>query len=458
MTRFRISQGSADMLRRSRPLLGVALTLALTLFLGAPAAAAISKDTALSSEDKVCLDCHAKPGLRKQLANGESLPLYIAPNGFAESVHNSSGCEGCHSDIDVKAHSKEPKLVKSRREHSQGLMETCRDCHKKTMKQYEDSVHAAQVQAGSEKAPLCSDCHDPHATRSAKDTTGGDNVACQQCHKGVSQAFAASIHGASGDEALACKDCHRTHNIKAAAMGSQMKDQCVSCHREVATSHAQWLPNTARHLEAISCPACHSPGTTRRVNLRIYEGTAAAQQAAEKVGVPQFIKLANTADPKGSGIDGRALWSLLQDFSRNGSDTRTIVRGRLEVQTGIEAHSLAAKGQAVMDCATCHKQGAVSFQKVTVSMAGPDGRPLRHGATDGILNSIESIGSVGGFYTIGSSRIKLLDMMLVMALGAGILIPGGHLVVKLVSARKRKAAAAAEAAQASKSNESTDRS
>ena len=203
MTRFRISQGAVDLPRRGRPLLGVALALALTLFLGAPAAAAVSKDTALSSEDKVCLDCHAKPGLRKTLANGESMPLYIAPNGFAESVHNSSGCEGCHSDIDAKAHSKEPKVVKSRREHSQGLMETCRDCHKKTMKQYEDSVHSAQVQAGSAKAPLCSDCHDPHATRSAKDSAGGDNVACQQCHKGVSQAFAASIHGASGDEACA---------------------------------------------------------------------------------------------------------------------------------------------------------------------------------------------------------------------------------------------------------------
>ena len=119
---------------------------------------------------------------------------------------------------------------------------------------------------------------------------------------------------------------------------------------------------------------------------------------------------------------------------------------------------LAEKGKALKDCATCHRQGAASFQKVMVSMAGPDGRPLRHGATDGILGSIESIGSVGGFYTIGSSRIVLLDVMLVMALAAGILIPGAHLVVKLVSARKRQAAAAAEAAQASKSNESTDRS
>jgi hypothetical protein len=438
MTRFRIS-------------LAAALALATSLFLGLPAQAAVSKDTTLSSEDKACLDCHAKPGISKTMAGGETLPLYIAPRGFAESVHNSSGCEGCHSDIDAKAHSKEPKAAKSKREHQLGLMETCRDCHKKTMKQYEDSVHSAQVQAGSAKAPLCSDCHNPHATQSVKEAAGGSSVQCQQCHKAVTKAFTASIHGASGDEALDCKDCHRTHNIKAASLGNHLKDQCVSCHREVATSHAEWLPNTARHLEAISCPACHSPGTTRQVNLRIYEGTAATQQAAEKVGVPQFVKLASTFDPKGSGIDGRALWSLLQDFSRNGPDSRTIVRGRLEVQNGVESHSLAAKGQALKDCATCHKQGAASFQKVIVSMAGPDGRPLRHGATDGILGSIESIASVGGFYTIGSSRIMLLDLMLVMALGAGILIPGGHLVVKLVTARKRMAAA--EAARADESKE-----
>jgi hypothetical protein len=77
-----------------------------------------------------------------------------------------------------------------------------------------------------------------------------------------------------------------------------------------------------------------------------------------------------------------------------------------------------------------------------VTMAGPDGRPIRHDASQGVLNSVESIGSVGGFYTIGSSRIKLLDVLLVMALGAGILLPLAHLSVKLVSERKRARQAA----------------
>jgi hypothetical protein len=428
---------AVDLPRRNSFLLGAVVTVAFAL-LGLTAQAAAPKDTTLSKEDKVCLDCHTKPGLEKTLASGEKLSLVIPAKGFAQSVHLSGGCEGCHSDIDLASHTKEPKSIAGKRAFALAQMETCRDCHKKTVKQYEDSVHSALVRDGSAKAPLCSDCHNPHATRSAKEKPSGnaEPVACQKCHEGITTAFADSVHGRTGDEALACKDCHQTHSVKAASLGENMKSQCVSCHREVVKTHAEWLPNTERHLEAISCPACHSPGTTRRVNLRIYEGIT-PQQAAEKVGVPKFVKMANWADPKGSGLDARALWSLLQDFNNNGSPGKTVLRGRLEVQTGVQAHQLGEKALALKDCDTCHREGAASFQAVTVSMAGPDGRPLRHDASKGMLNSIESVGSVGGFYAIGSNRIKLLDILLIMALGAGIFIPLAHLTVKLLTRHSR---------------------
>ena len=423
---------------RRTSLPGLVAVLAF-LLLGMNAQAADAKDAVLSKEDKACLECHAKPNLEKTLGNGEKLSLVIPAKGFAQSVHNASGCEGCHSEVDLASHGKEPRPIASKRANSLERMETCRDCHKKTMKQYDDSVHSALVRTGSEKAPLCSDCHNPHATRPAKEKSGGgaEPVVCQKCHQGVARAFVESVHGRSGDEALECKDCHQTHGVKAASLGQNMKGQCTSCHKDVATTHAQWLPNTERHLEAISCPACHSPGTTRRVNLRLYEGGNAPLQAAEKVGVPTFVKMANRADAAGSGLDARALWSLLQEFNSNGSATKVVLRGRLEVQTGVQAHQLGEKALALKDCDTCHKQGAASFQAVSVTMAGPDGRPLRHDASQGVLNSIESIGSVGGFYAIGSTRIKLLDVLLLMALGAGIFLPLAHLSVKLMSERKR---------------------
>lgn len=436
MTRFRISGARANRAGLGAALAAVAAALVFCLP-GAVAQAAGPKD-GLSREDKACLECHARANFEKTLANGEKLSLVVPARGFAESVHASSGCEGCHSDVDLAGHGKEPASIASKRAHSLELMETCRDCHKKTVRQYEDSVHSALVRSGSEKAPLCSDCHNPHATRSAKEKPSGhaEPVACRNCHQGITTAYAQSVHGRLGEDALACKDCHQTHSVKAAALGDHIKNQCVSCHREVAATHAQWLPNTERHLEAVACPACHSPGTTRRVNLRFYEG-GAPHQAAEKVGVPRFVKVANRADPASSGLDARALWSLLQEFNSNGSQGRMVLRGRLEVQTGVQAHQLGEKALAVKDCDTCHREGAASFQAVTVSMAGPDGRPLRRDASEGILSSIESIGPVGGFYAIGSTRIKLLDSLLVMALAAGILIPAAHLSVKLMSRRAR---------------------
>jgi hypothetical protein len=57
---------------------------------------------------------------------------------------------------------------------------------------------------------------------------------------------------------------------------------------------------------------------------------------------------------------------------------------------------------------------------------------------------VESIGSIGGFYAIGSTRIKLLDWLLLMVLAAGIALPGAHLTMKLLSKRQRAKAAAAQ--------------
>ncbi len=447
-----IPGAAVDRLRRGILLLGLAAALPLVLSV-TTAHAADAKNASLSKEDQACLECHAKPNLEKTLANGEKLSLVIAAKAFAQSVHASGGCEGCHSEIDLKDHGKQPKAIASKRANSLERMETCRDCHKKTVKQYEDSVHSALVRSGSEKAPLCSDCHNPHATRSAKEKSAGgpEPVVCQKCHQGIAKAFVESVHGRSGDEALECKDCHQTHSVKAASLGQNMKGQCTSCHKDVSTTHAQWLPNAERHLEAISCPACHSPGTTRRVNLRLYEGGDAPHQSAEKVGVPTFVKMANSADVTGSGLDARALWSLLQEFNRGNGESKTVLRGRLEVQTGVQAHQLGEKALAVKNCDTCHKEGAASFQSVSVTMAGPDGRPLRHDASVGVLNSIESVGSIGGFYAIGSTRIKLLDTLLLMALGAGILLPLAHLSVKLMSERRRRQQAQAAAATAAAS-------
>jgi hypothetical protein len=115
-----------------------------------------------------------------------------------------------------------------------------------------------------------------------------------------------------------------------------------------------------------------------------------------------------------------------------------VLRGRLEVSDGAAAHRMADKTHALADCNTCHREGSEAFQSVTISIAGADGRPERYGIDRAVLQSPVSIDSVRGFYAIGATRIKLLDVMLLLAVAAGVAVPVAHLAARVAFRRYLK--------------------
>jgi hypothetical protein len=421
-----------------RKCLVVASAALLPLFM---AGVAHAEEEGLSKETKACLKCHDKEGEQKTLDNKEKLSLHVSTGAFEASEHRKTECEDCHSDIDAKTHGKVKKSIESKRAYTLSMKDSCRECHKKPFKTYEDGLHAALVKAGDEKAPLCSDCHNSHTLRSVKIITPIAETPCARCHEDIYKAYARDVHGleraAKGKAAPICATCHKTHDVKAASFGDGIKDSCLGCHKEAAAQHKDWLPNAARHFEAISCPVCHSPDAKRRVNLRLYD-SAAKKQLSEKTGVPRFEKRAKAADVGNAGLDEMALWSLLTEFNQDSGTKNTVLRGRLEVRSGIEAHQISEKSLAVKDCNTCHRPGAEAFQSVTLTIAGPDGRPLRHAVQKDVLNSLTALESVRGFYAIGSTRIKLLDYALLAVLIAGIGGPLGHMTIKWLFRKVRE--------------------
>lgn len=425
-----------------------ALVLLALLLVALPAR---SEDAKLSGDSAACQKCHDKPGIEKRLGDGNTLFLAISTRDYLASAHQEQDCTDCHSGLDDKDHGKpgHETALASRRELTQSMQEACRDCHKKKYPQYDDSIHAALVKQGSDKAPLCADCHNPHTQRPVKEPAPADQTPCAACHQAIFKAWAQDVHGqeriAKGKTAPICADCHQAHDVKAASLGEGRKDACLKCHQDAIAKHKDWLPNAALHFESITCPVCHAPSAMRRVNLRLYDGRTNAQ-LREKSGVPQFIQRAQAGDAASLGLDERALFGLLSEFSREGgSPGGVVLRGRLEVQSGVEAHQLADASKAIRDCDTCHSQGAQAFQSVVISIAGPDGRPLRHGVRTDVLNSLTSLQSVRGFYAIGSTRIKLLDWLLVLAVGGSLAGVFGHMAVRRAfkGVRARRAAAAA---------------
>ncbi len=400
-----------------------------------------AEEEGLSTETKACLKCHDKQGEEKILDNKEKLSLHVSTKAFEESEHRKTDCEDCHSDIDAKNHGKVKKPIESKRAYSLSMKDSCRECHKKPFKVYEDGLHAALVKAGDEKAPLCSDCHNSHTLRSVKIATPIEETPCANCHEDIFKAYARDVHGleraVKGKAAPICGTCHKTHDVKAASFGDGIKDNCLGCHKKATAQHKDWLPNAARHFEAISCPVCHSPDAKRRVNLRLYDN-AAKKQLTEKTGVPRFEKRAKAADLSNIGLDEMALWSLLTEFNRESGTQNAVLRGRLEVRSGVEAHQISEKSKAVKDCDTCHRPGAEAFQSVTLTIADPDGRPIRHGVQKDVLNSLTAMESIRGFYAIGSTRIKLLDYALLAVLLAGIGGPLGHMTIKWLFRKARE--------------------
>jgi len=397
-----------------------AAVLAVTS-LGAGAA-----DSALSQLDQQCLACHSAKGLEMKLANGDILSLQVQGAKFAKSVHSKIGCAVCHASTSFENHPPVKTKIAGSREYSLEMNKVCESCHAPMFKLYEGSIHATLLREGNSYAPVCTDCHSPHAVMAKAAYEASTGAPCSKCHDSIFSAYAGSVHGQA---TLACSNCHRAHDVSPATTGNQLKGACLGCHQDAQASHQKWLPNAKRHFDAVSCPACHSPAAKRKVDLRLYDNVA-QQRIAEKEGVPQFENRARAADAKGEGLDAVELRNLLLKFNREGADNKTTLRGRLEVSTGVEAHQLAPSSQAIRDCAKCHQQGADPFQSVTVSIVGPDGRPVRYGARPEVLNSIISVDSLSGFYAIGGTRITLLDWLLALAVLGGIGVPVGHMTIK----------------------------
>jgi hypothetical protein len=406
-----------------------AIAVALVLLPGA-VPQAFAADDAPSAADQYCLGCHGTAGMEKKLEDGDTLQLHVPADTFVNSVHRPIGCAGCHSDIDPGAHPPVKNDIKSARSFAIATTEVCRGCHADKFEQWDSSIHAALVRAGDPAAPICTDCHNPHAV--IKDAaTKIEQVPCQKCHTEIFTAYSGSMHAKarrSSDQSYApiCSGCHSAHAVQPISLGQGPEAACFGCHAGVLEAHQTWLPNAALHFEVVSCPACHAPGAQRQVDLMLIDSKDAKARGTEQIGVPLFEASARS---DGKGIDAQTLWTLLQTLNRSGTAAKTVVRGRLDVRTGPQAHQLADKSKALSDCQVCHSAGSQAFQSVTISLVGPDGRRVGYGANADVLSSAISLESVSGFYAIGGTRIKILDILLILAVLGGLAIPVGHLTL-----------------------------
>ncbi len=201
--------------------------------------------------------------MEKKAGDGDILRLHVPADMFAKSVHGANGCTSCHSDINLAAHPPSKKDIKSTRSYAVESTKVCRGCHTEKFEQWEGSIHGALVLNGNPAAPICTDCHKPHAVIKGA-AAKLDETPCQNCHKEIFAAYLGSVHGKSRSNSVdsyapICSGCHSAHDVKPVSFGEGPKAACSGCHADVLQAHQKWLPNAALHFEVVSCPACHAP-------------------------------------------------------------------------------------------------------------------------------------------------------------------------------------------------------
>jgi nitrate/TMAO reductase-like tetraheme cytochrome c subunit len=195
---------------------------------------------ALAAEQEVnqCLGCHGQPGLSKELADKQSMSLFIDPKLFAASIHGDKlSCTDCHSDISGFPHPS--RQYKDRRSYSLAKYEACKRCHFANYTKMLESVHYKLLSAGDNRAPVCTDCHGAHDVTFPQTRGLRISHSCARCHRDIYQTYLGSVHGqallgAGNNDVPTCIDCHSAHTIidpRTTSFHLGTPELCSECHQ-----------------------------------------------------------------------------------------------------------------------------------------------------------------------------------------------------------------------------------
>lgn len=194
---------------------------------------------------EACVDCHA-----------EVVESYrLSPHSRVAGIAPENTCTSCHGDASEHVQTGDPAAIRNLGEipmrESSGV---CLECHASQPSQwhYETSLHAMSDVG-------CVSCHNSHATSEHMLRKPTEDL-CVECHTNVDASFSLRRHHPNGENS--CSDCHNPHGSKSEAMvRSQGRGACVECHQDKAG------PYLYEHDVSIveGCTSCHRVhGSTNR--------------------------------------------------------------------------------------------------------------------------------------------------------------------------------------------------
>ena len=207
---------------------------------------AATRDPVLA-QNNTCLACHAQTGVRMRFKDGSEKSVALDPKAWDDSTHGKAlSCLDCHHELGSRKHpsaTQYPKFA-SAKEYSLQHSRSCEHCHAVYYSRVQDSIHSKLLKAGNDKAPTCTDCHNPHTQTSPANAEPRTRQAishnCGRCHSEVYTAYKTSVHGQAlekenNPDVPVCTDCHSTHSItdpRTTQFHSTSYELCGKCHED----------------------------------------------------------------------------------------------------------------------------------------------------------------------------------------------------------------------------------
>jgi len=173
---------------------------------------------------KTCAQCHSNEGLTDEYR----IKFPQAASHYMESIHGRAllqmglivapSCNDCHGVHDIKR-----SVDRGSHTHHTRIADTCGQCHVGVEETYAKSVHGKLLAQGDGKGPVCSDCHSAHEIEKPSNAhfKAGSDATCGKCHEDRLTHYRDTYHGKAmalgrpnvASDVAACYDCHGHHDV-----------------------------------------------------------------------------------------------------------------------------------------------------------------------------------------------------------------------------------------------------
>jgi hypothetical protein len=323
---------------------------------------------------------------------------------YAAVAMDSEECQACHADLDTVG--------------EQLLIDAAA---------YDHTAHSSMG---------CVSCHAEVTDEHPDDGLAISASSCSDCHEEVEAEYMASSHA----DNASCGDCHNPHSALGLTevSGHDMNQQCASCHEaaDVVGSHREWLPQANLHVAKLPCISCHTASEDYQIILYIIQPETEAksgdfelsgyrdlQQIAGQKQIQSLIDLNN---------DSFVSLAELRTFNRNPVYKNMRLQATLTPKEA--SHSVETLDNR-WDCSFCHTSGPENMQTSFLALPNEEGTFTRIEVEEGaVLNALYG---TPDFYMMGTTRSASLNIIGLMIILGGLLMPIGHGTLRFLTRKNR---------------------